>query len=56
MKHPGGEPAVERRKITDKTVNELCAMTGGRPAAFYRRMKEIYKIEIFEIFGDENHA
>lgn len=41
IKHPGMNHAIELRKTTDKTVDEICAITGVSPATFYRRMKEI---------------
>lgn len=41
MKHSGINHAIELRNTTDKTVNEICTITGVSPATFYRRMKEI---------------
>lgn len=40
-KHPGMNHAIELRKTTDKTVKEICAITGVSQAAFYRRIKEM---------------
>lgn len=39
-KHPGMNHAIELRKTTDKTVKEICSITGVSQAAFYRRLKE----------------
>jgi len=36
--------AIELRKTTDKTVKEICAITGISQAAFNRRLKEKEKI------------
>lgn len=35
--------AIELRKTTDKTVKEICAITGISQAAFYRRLKKMKK-------------
>jgi DNA-directed RNA polymerase specialized sigma subunit len=35
--------AIELRKITDKTVKEICAITGVSQAAFYRKQGELEK-------------
>jgi DNA invertase Pin-like site-specific DNA recombinase len=40
-KHPGMNHAIELRMTTDKTVKEICAITGVSQAAFYRKLKEI---------------
>ena len=40
-KHHGMNHAIELRKTTDKTVKEICAITGVSQAAFYRRLKEL---------------
>ncbi|MCM2531957.1 recombinase family protein [Neobacillus pocheonensis] len=40
-KHPGMIHAIELRKTTDKTVKEICAITGVSQAAFYRKLKEM---------------
>ncbi|NRG44938.1 winged helix-turn-helix transcriptional regulator [Bacillus sp. CRN 9] len=34
---------MELRKTTDKTVKEICAITGISQAAFYRRLREMEK-------------
>ncbi|OZU89077.1 resolvase [Virgibacillus indicus] len=39
-KHPGMNHAIELRKTTDKTVKEICTITGVSQAAFYRKLKE----------------
>jgi DNA invertase Pin-like site-specific DNA recombinase len=41
VNHPGLNHAIELRKTSDKTVNEICSITGISPATFYRRLKEI---------------
>jgi len=33
--------AIELRKNTDKTVKEICAITGVSQSSFYRRLKEL---------------
>ncbi len=35
--------AIELRKTTDKTVKEICSITGVSQAAFYRKLKEMEK-------------
>ncbi|WP_342541597.1 winged helix-turn-helix transcriptional regulator [Paenisporosarcina sp. FSL H8-0542] len=35
--------AIELSKTTDKTVKELCAITGISQAAIYRRIRELEK-------------
>ena len=40
-KHQGMNHAMELRKTTDKTVKEICAITGVSQAAFYRKLKEM---------------
>ncbi|PEW80281.1 resolvase [Bacillus cereus] len=40
-KHPGMNHAIELRQTTDKTIKEICTITGISQAAFYRRLKEI---------------
>ncbi|MEC2391884.1 resolvase [Bacillus thuringiensis serovar shandongiensis] len=40
-KHPGMNHAIELRQTTDKTIKEICTITGVSQAAFYRRLKEI---------------
>ena len=42
-KHPGMNHAIELRKTTDKTVKEICTITGISQAAFYRKLKEMEK-------------
>ena len=42
-KHPGMNHAIELRQTTDKTIKEICAITGVSQAAFYRRLREINK-------------
>lgn len=42
-KHQGMNHAIELRKITDKTVKEICAITGVSQAAFYRKLREMEK-------------
>lgn len=42
-KHPGMNHAIELRKTTDKTVKEICTITGVSQAAFYRKLKEMEK-------------
>jgi DNA invertase Pin-like site-specific DNA recombinase len=42
-KHQGMNHAIELRKITVKTVKEICAITGVSQAAFYRKLREIEK-------------
>lgn len=45
-KHPGMNHAIELRKTTDKTVKEICAITGVSQAAFYRKLKELEEIGV----------
>ncbi|MFS1519702.1 recombinase family protein [Bacillus sp. SCS-151] len=40
-KHPGMIHAIELRNTTDKTVKEICEITGVSEASFYRRLKEL---------------
>jgi DNA invertase Pin-like site-specific DNA recombinase len=40
-KHPGMNHAIELRKHTNKTVKEICQITGVSQAALYRRLKEL---------------
>lgn len=40
-KHKGMQHALELRRTTDKTVNEICEITGVSRAAFYRKIKEL---------------
>lgn len=40
-KHKGMQHAIELRQTTDKTVNEICDITGVSRAAFYRKLKEL---------------
>ncbi|PAQ15516.1 transposase [Bacillaceae bacterium SAOS 7] len=40
-KHPGMNHAIELRQTTNKTIKEICTITGISQAAFYRRLKEI---------------
>ncbi|KZR57471.1 recombinase family protein [Bacillus subtilis] len=42
-KHPGMNHALELRQTTDKTVKEICTITGVSQAAFYRKLKEMEK-------------
>ncbi|WP_408011321.1 recombinase family protein [Pseudalkalibacillus sp. A8] len=42
-KHPGINHAIELRKTTNKTVKEICTITGVSQAAFYRKLKEMEK-------------
>ncbi|HDR6271782.1 TPA: recombinase family protein [Bacillus cereus] len=42
-KHQGMNHAIELRKTTNKTVKEICAITGISQAAFYRKLKEMEK-------------
>lgn len=42
-KHQGMNHAIELRKTINKTVKEICAITGISQAAFYRRLKEMEK-------------
>ena len=41
--HQGMNHAIELRKITDKTVKEICAITGVSQIAFYRKLRELEK-------------
>lgn len=45
-KPPGMNHAMELRKTTDKTVKEICTITGVSQAAFYRKLKEMKKSSI----------
>ena len=45
-KHPGMNHAIELRKTTDKTVKQICAITGGSQTAFYRKLKEMEKTNL----------
>jgi len=40
-KHPGMNHAIELRKHTNKTIKEICQITGVSQAALYRRLKEL---------------
>ncbi|EPD53906.1 hypothetical protein HMPREF1210_00729 [Paenisporosarcina sp. HGH0030] len=42
-KHQVMNHAIELSKTTDKTVKELCAITGISQAAIYRRLRELEK-------------
>jgi DNA invertase Pin-like site-specific DNA recombinase len=42
-KHPGMNHAMELRKTTDKTVKEICVITGVSQASFYRNLKDMKK-------------
>lgn len=44
-KHPGMNHALELRIHTDKTVKEICAITGVSAAALYRKLKELEENE-----------
>lgn len=35
--------AIELRNTTNKTVKEICVITGVSQAAFYRKLKEMEK-------------
>lgn len=39
--HAGMNHAIELRKSTDKTVKEICEITGISEASFYRRWREL---------------
>ncbi|WLR44404.1 recombinase family protein (plasmid) [Bacillus carboniphilus] len=39
--HAGMNHAIELRKTTDKTVKEICSITGVSQAAFYRKWREL---------------
>lgn len=40
-KHAGMNHAIELRQTTNKTVKEICKITGVSQATFYRRLKEV---------------
>lgn len=43
LEHVGVKHAIELRESTNKTVEEICNITGLSPATFYRRWKEHQK-------------